>query len=118
MKLPAFAGIVIGALCVIGRAADEPAKSLSVSQASKLVLSAPRPEYPYQAREKKLTGHGLILVRVSAGGSVTSATMQQSSGFAILDHAAIAALKRWRFRPGQAFYYQQPITYTRTGASY
>ncbi len=40
-----------------------------------------------------------VLIAVAEDGRVTSATVAQSSGYTALDEAALAAVRRWRFRP-------------------
>ena len=82
-------------------------------------LHAPLPEYPYEARRARITGNGLaILTLDSATGRVLEVTMAQSTGSAVLDKAACAGLKRWRFRPGSPAQVRCPITYTLTGAMF
>ena len=84
-----------------------------------LLLSAPRPAYPYEARERHVTGSGLadLTINVSTG-SVIEARMRQSTGSPVLDNATLSAFRRWRFRSGAAANIEVPITYTLTGASY
>jgi protein TonB len=96
-----------------------PPGMMSASQAKAVAISAPRPEYPYEARSRKITGSGVCVVTVDTGsGSVTDATMAQSIGNPILDNAAVSAFKRWRFKPGTVSKVRIPITFTLTGASY
>jgi TonB family protein len=84
-----------------------------------LVLYAPRPPYPYEARRQRMTGSGIALLTVDpAAGNVTSVRMTQSCGNLILDSATLETFRRWRFKPGSAASVQVPITYTLTGASY
>lgn len=84
-----------------------------------LVLYAPRPDYPYVARRDRVTGSGVALATVNpATGNVLDVQMRQSTGSTILDHSAVSALRRWRFRPGTLSSVRVPITYTLTGASY
>jgi protein TonB len=84
-----------------------------------LVMYAPRPVYPYEARRQRMTGSGIALLAVDpAVGNVTSVRMTQSCGNVILDNATLEALRRWRFNPGSVLTVQVPITYTLTGASY
>jgi TonB family protein len=84
-----------------------------------LVMYAPHPVYPYEARRQRMTGSGIALLTVApAGGSVINVRMAQSSGSVILDNATLDALRRWRFKPGSVENIQVPITYTLTGASY
>ena len=92
---------------------------MSMSRAKALAVNAPRPQYPYEARSRKITGSGVCVVDVDPGsGSVTSAEMTQSIGSPILDGAALSAFRQWRFRPGTVSQVRIPITFTMTGASY
>ena len=96
-----------------------PPGMMSASQAKASAISAPRPEYPYEARSRHITGSGVCLVSVDTGsGSVTDATMAQSIGNPILDNSAVSAFKRWRFKPGTVSKVRIPITFTMSGASY
>ena len=93
--------------------------SLSLSSAKIVALSAPRPEYPYEARRQRITGSGIVAMTVDpVTGRVTEASMWQSTGSPYLDNAAITGFRRWRFKPGTAFRIKSPITYTLTGAAY
>lgn len=93
--------------------------SLSLSSAKVIALSAPRPEYPYEARRQKITGSGIVAMTVDpATGRVTEASMWQSTGNAYLDNAALTGFRRWRFKPGIPYRIKSPITYTLTGAAY
>ena len=95
------------------------ASEMSMSRAKALAISSPRPPYPYEARSKRITGSGVIVVNVDAGsGSVTDASVAQSTGSSILDDAAVSTFRRWRFRPGSVSKVRIPITFTLTGASY
>ena len=94
-------------------------RSLNVSGAKALAVSAPRPEYPFEARRQKITGSGLAVLSVDSGsGNVTDVTMSQSTGSAFLDNAAIAGFRRWRFKPGSVSTVTCPVTFTLSGASY
>ncbi len=84
-----------------------------------LVMYAPRPVYPYEARRWRMTGSGIALLTVAPStGIVIAARMAESSGSVVLDSATLEAFRRWRFRPGSVLSVQVPITYTLTGASY
>ena len=96
-----------------------PPGTMSVSGAKALATSMPKPEYPYEARSRHITGSGVCVVTVdTASGSVTDATMAQSIGNPILDNSAVSAFRRWRFKPGAVSKVKIPITFTMTGASY
>lgn len=84
-----------------------------------LAISAPPPVYPYEARSRRITGSGVILLTVdSATGRVVEATIEESIGNPILDNAAISAFRCWRFRPGSPTRIRIPITFSLTGAQY
>ena len=92
---------------------------MSISGAKALAISSPRPEYPYEARSRHITGSGVCVVTVDVGsGSVTDASMAQSIGNSILDNSAVSAFRRWKFKPGTVSKVKIPITFTMTGASY
>ncbi len=94
-------------------------KTMSISGAKALAISAPRPEYPYEARSRHIMGSGVCVVDVDvSSGNVTSASMAQSIGNPILDNAAVSAFRRWRFKPGTVSKVKIPITFTMAGASY
>jgi protein TonB len=95
------------------------ASSLNLSAARVLALHAPRPEYPYEARRQRITGDGVAVMSVDPGsGNVTRVTMARSTGSAVLDNAAIAGFRRWRFKPGSVSTVTCPVTFTFAGASY
>ncbi|MFL6520682.1 MAG: energy transducer TonB [Chthoniobacterales bacterium] len=96
-----------------------PAGPMSMSSAKAVAISAPRPEYPYEARRTHSTGSGVCVMTVDTGsGAVTSAEMAQSTGSPILDNAATSAFRRWRFKPGTVSKVRTPITFTMSGAQY
>jgi len=93
--------------------------TMSISTAKALAIYAPRPQYPYEARSRQITGRGVCVVEINAGsGSVTGASMASSSGNPILDNAALSAFRQWRFKPGSVSKVRIPITFTTTGAEY
>jgi periplasmic protein TonB len=57
------------------------------------------PAYPQEARARGWEGVATFLVTVRLDGSVASAVLERSSGFAVLDEAAAAALAGWSFTP-------------------
>jgi protein TonB len=44
----------------------------------------------------------ILTVQVSAEGRPTSISLTRSSGFPLLDQAAIIGVRRWTFEPGRA----------------
>ena len=94
-------------------------KFVNVSEAKVFALSAPRPEYPYEARRQKITGEGIAILTIDQNsGDVIHSTMSKSTGNPLLDDAALAGLRRWRFKPGTVSSVTCPITFTLTGVAY
>ena len=93
--------------------------AISASAAKAVAISAPRPEYPYEARSRRITGGGVCLLIVDKqSGVVTNATMVQSTGNPILDNSSVSAFRRWRFKPGAVDKVRMPIAFTMAGAQY
>ena len=61
-------------------------------------IDAPAPEYPRTARRKGQQGTVTLLAEVRADGTVASCRVETSSGFPLLDQAALAVLPEWRFK--------------------
>jgi protein TonB len=63
-----------------------------------LVRYAP-PPYPESARSRGVEGSVAIEVTVLADGTVSDVRVVRSSGAAVLDRAAVRAVRGWAFRP-------------------
>ena len=59
----------------------------------------PMPSYPQLARQNRWEGTVRLRVRVLANGGVAAATLERSSGYAVLDRAALDGVLQWRFIP-------------------
>lgn len=93
--------------------------SLSSSSAKVLAISAPRPEYPYEARRQKTTGEGAVAMTIDPlTGRVVDVSMSKSTGSPYLDNAALTGFRKWRFKPGTVSAINCPVTFTLLGASY
>lgn len=66
------------------------------------VRSNPRPEYPAKARSERQEGVVLVSVEIGPDGSPVGVALGSSSGFPLLDDAAVRAVRRWRFEPASA----------------
>ena len=81
-------------------------------------LNNPAPAYPSLSRRFGEEGRVLLDVYILADGRVGEITLNRSSGFARLDHAALETVRNWRYMParrgGEAipFWYVQPITFS------
>jgi periplasmic protein TonB len=72
---------------------------------TRLVVYAPRPEYPDRAVQRGTGGTGVYLLRVQIkSGKVTQVIVGQSAGHGPLDAAAVKTLRTWRFKPGAVPY--------------
>ncbi|MDP2762864.1 MAG: energy transducer TonB [Sideroxyarcus sp.] len=96
-----------------------PPSAQSVSPPSPVVLDAepdyradylnnPRPPYPMVARRMGYHGKVVLNVEVLAEGKAGQVLLHQSSGYEILDNAALQTVKSWRFSPARRF--GQPLT--------
>ena len=85
---------------------------MSLSVAQSMAISAPLPGYTYEAKRRNLTGSGVCVVTVDpVSGTVTDATMYQSTGSTILDKLTIQTFKSWRFKPGTVSQVRVPVSY-------
>jgi periplasmic protein TonB len=85
---------------------------MSLSVAQSMAITAPLPDYPYEAKRRNLTGSGTCVMTVdTATGTVTNATMFQSTGSPLLDKLTIQTFKSWRFKPGTVSQVRVPISY-------
>lgn len=65
--------------------------------------SNPRPIYPPEARRNRQEGEVLLNVEVSAEGRPTDVSLKRTSGYPLLDQAAIEVVRqRWAFEPATA----------------
>lgn len=60
-----------------------------------------KPLYPEEARARRLEGTVLLLVSIDVAGHVTGTGLLQSCGHQVLDRAALAAVRSWRFDPAR-----------------
>lgn len=72
----------------------------TVVEAKPLYRQNAPPTYPRLARRKGYEGKVLMDVLVSADGDVADIKIATSSGYRILDRAALKAVQAWRFEPG------------------
>ncbi len=63
------------------------------------VLAMPHPEYPSASARRGEQGTAIVEIDVRADGSPATVRLLRSSGFRLLDNAAIDAARRARYRP-------------------
>ncbi len=74
--------------------------------------SYPKPEYPGYAWRNQFHGTVAVRILVDPSGIVTSATVAETSGYKILDDAAVAVVRtKWRFPPGNQRDYLWPCIF-------
>lgn len=61
----------------------------------------PKPPYPELARKRGQEGLVLLHAEVNAQGEPVKVEIQKSSGYPLLDQAALKTVRKWRFRPPQ-----------------
>lgn len=97
------------------RAAAEPVAEAPRFNAA--YLNNPPPAYPLAARRRGIEGRVLVRAEVLADGACNRVELKKTSGFELLDQAALEAVKKWRFVParrgGQAItaWVEVPITF-------
>ncbi|MHB1246564.1 MAG: energy transducer TonB [Sulfuriferula sp.] len=80
-------------------------------------LHNPPPPYPLMARRNGYQGTVVVRAEVSVGGDCLQAQVEKSSGYAVLDQAALEAVKQWRFLPARrgnqtvAAWVEVPVTF-------
>jgi len=77
-----------------------PAAASAVQMATPLYWRNPPPRYPALARRRHYTGTVILEVLVDAKGLASEVRVASSSGYALLDEAALTAVRRWQFAPG------------------
>lgn len=70
-------------------------------------LDNPAPVYPKVAQRMGWQGRVVLNVEVSASGWPHQIKLQQSSGYEMLDNAALEAVRRWHFEPARQ--YGEPV---------
>ncbi len=93
---------ILFCLLFAGRAAfaRDPAVDISGVKPAAVGAYMPRPEYPRAARARRITGAGIVRLRVHiASGVVTRAEIERTTGSALLDQSGLRTFQKWRFKP-------------------
>jgi TonB family protein len=81
------------------------------------IVEHPYPEYPFEARSRRMMGSGLFLITFNREGHVEKVEVVQSTGYSILDSAVLMAFQRWRAVANSPFLQAKvPVTFTLTRA--
>lgn len=105
----AISGIVDSVGVVVPKA-----QTLKISQAvmQSMIIKKVQPQYPYQAQRTRLQGTVQLEATIGKDGHV--ANVKQLSGSEVLGHAAMDAVRQWRYKPyildGQAIEVQTQVS--------
>ena len=73
------------------------------------ILSRAEPSYPESARQAGQQGSVVLKIQILTNGRPGEISVYQSSGYDLLDDAAIRAIAKWRFVPAKDRLTGQPI---------
>jgi TonB family protein len=71
----------------------------SSNQQPRPAAGNPKPVYPRLAIKRRLQGDVILTVNIQPTGTISTVTLKRSSGFKLLDSAAINAVRHWRYEP-------------------
>lgn len=100
-------------LAAVERSEPDPVEALAVDEdpepatesggsaevLASIIMGLP-PAYPKLAIRMGWEGSAVCSIEIDANGRVIKASIQESSGYAALDEAALKALRGWKFRAG------------------
>jgi len=90
-----------------------PGKVIAGAAAKAVATYAPRPDYPEEARSRRIAGSGVCVVSIDPySGHVTSASMTHSTGSLLLDKSVLRTLRTWKFKPGTMSQVSIPVEFT------
>lgn len=84
----------------VAKAGGEEAREIVVTTARFRVPPTPA-KYPKRAHDLNQQGEALIRARIDFEGNTAEVLIWKSSGFVLLDNAALSAVRRWQFMPEQ-----------------
>ena len=76
-----------------------PLGDASSNHQPKPIAGNPKPVYPRLAIKQRLQGDVILAVSIQPTGAVSRITLKRSSGFKLLDSAAMDAVRHWRYEP-------------------
>lgn len=71
--------------------------------------------YPYEARSRNIQGETIVLIQVDITGTVVRASVRRSSGYQILDAAAVRVAYAHTFAPGVTGRAELPVRFRLVG---
>jgi TonB family protein len=91
---------------------DGHTSAISDEELMRHALASPSAGYPEEAQKAKLSGSGLYELRINKAGAITGVVVVKSSGSAVLDSAAKAIFRKWRFKPGTFTSVRIPVSWS------
>jgi TonB family protein len=73
---------------------------VGMQEMAPVLIDGPAPVYPPLALRQGWEGSSLVRITVAADGTVADAALEETSGYDLLDDAALKAIRAWRFEPG------------------
>jgi protein TonB len=109
----------IGTPTVSSKSAPEAsiATKVELPSSSAEYLHNPKPVYPNISKRRGEQGMVLVSVLIGIDGTAQDAKVKTSSGFELLDQAALNTVKNWRYVPGkrgglpEAMWFNVPINF-------
>ncbi|MEA1970677.1 MAG: energy transducer TonB, partial [Thermodesulfobacteriota bacterium] len=86
-------------------------KEMGASPAAPRYLENSSPVYPSIAKRKGYEGTVLLSVKILANGTVAELRVKQSSGYSVLDRAALKAVEKWKFEIPFAMWVDVPVRF-------
>jgi TonB family protein len=100
----------------VGKAGGVPEGVRALSQLRQ-VPGNPRPTYSAPERIARHEGEAVYLAYITKSGTPTDFKKMKTTGFENLDEKTLAALKRWKFYPGQEGWVEIPFRWKIRGES-
>jgi len=92
--------VVVPLATIDDRSATKDTAALPLRKARPLYRQNPPPRYPRSARRRGYEGSVILEVKVLRDGSVGDLRVLTSSGYSVLDKAAVKSVNKWLFEPG------------------
>lgn len=82
--------------------ADSQESRGAITKAKPLMRANPAPVYPRVARQRGWEGTVKLTALIEKDGTVSQAGIAESSGYGMLDKAALGTVKTWKFSPARS----------------
>jgi protein TonB len=97
ITIVAWASTICLAVTLLGQSAPAPRIRVSEKVSQIFLLKKVEPQYPQEARDKRIQGPVVMRAEISKEGDVTD--LQVVTGDPLLATAAVDAAKQWKYKP-------------------